>query len=864
MNGRLFTLLIFLLLGPSAWASEGDSLLIEVNYSPFSYRAERSLSPRPMVGLALSGGGARGLAHIGVLKALEEAEIPIDYIAGTSMGAVVGGLYAAGYSHRRLEDIALGVDWKDIFWDSPSQAQLFPTQREGSPPSLFQVSFAGWRPKIPQALTGGQRLTSLLTSLTLEANYSAHSDFDRLSIPFRAIATDLITGREIILGRGDLALALRASIAIPLIFTPVEVGSLLLADGGLVDIIPVDVVKEMGADLVIAVDVTADFDPKKMLEDPLAIGTRSATIVFRRASQKLLEASDLVIRPGLERHSSLDYNQVGFLIKMGEEAAKAQIPKIKRLLESRSRGERGDYDIIEVKGEGALGAFPIRPGERVSAREIRGGLERVLSLGRFSQVQAILKRAFQGYILSLRVKVNPICRGIKIIGNTIFSEEELRGNLRFRGGEILNYNWMYEDIDSLEAFYGRRGYVLVEVEEAEFDSASGILTYEVDEGRLYKVLLTGNRRTKKWVVLRYFPLKAGDIFNSFLAQEGIENAYATGLFDLVYIDVKRSPQGPILAVSVKEKGSVKFGLGARYDNIWGQDYFLQITDSNILGIGNEVSLRVRKGTSREGCNLGFEAHRIWKSYLTYRLQGFFEREKEGTFSRGERIGELWVKRTGIGLSFGEQIGRLGTASLDGRVERVETEGISGYGYPLRAFSLRSLSLKSTDHSMDRYPFPQKGGYHLLHFEFATKWLGSEREYGKANFSIRSYKTWRKRHTVSLHLRLGVSDHSLPFEERFRIGGRMSIWGYQEDELRGNFLLESGLAYRFKLPYGFYLKARVGLGNIWPERERVKLTHPLVGGGVGVALSTPLGPIELDYGCHRKGKGIFYFAAGYDF
>ncbi len=861
-QSRLVALFLCLLLMPQAWGCGGDSLLIEMSYP--SRGGFVPLSPRPTLGLALSGGGARGLAHIGVLKALEEAKIPIDYIAGTSMGAVVGGLYAAGYSPEKLEEIAKKVDWRDIFRDRPSRSQLFPTQKESSPPPLLQVSFSGWRPKIPQALTGGQKLTNLFTSLTLEANYRAHANFDLLPTPFRAVATDLISGREIVLGRGDLVLALRASIAIPLVFTPVQVGSLLLADGGLVDIVPVDVVKQMGADLVIAVDATAKLDPQEILENPWAIGTRSATIVFSHSGQKLLQASDLVIKPNLAGYTSLDYNQVKFLIRMGEEEAKAKIPQIRRLLSAKSTQEEKVYNLVEVKGGEGLADFPIRLETVVSAREIREGLAKLLSRGTFSQAKAILRRAPLGYSLSLQVKGNPICRGIKIIGNTIFAGEELRDRLRSKEGERFNYNWMREDIDSLEDLYRRKGYLLAQVEEAGFDATSGLLTYRIDEGRLYRVGLTGNRRTKKWVVLRYFPLKGGDVFNSSLAEKGMENAYATGLFDLVNIDVKRSPRGPILTVSVREKGSVKLGLGAKYDDEWGQDYFLRITDSNILGIGNEVSLRLRGGKSKEGGNLGFKADRIWKSYLTYRLQAYFKEERGRVFFAGREKGEFWVRRRGIFFSFGEGIGKLGTASLEGRMERVELRGISGYGYPTGELSLRTLSLRSIDDSVDRYPFPRNGRYHSLQFEFAPKWLGNEREYGKATFTVRSYKTWRRRHTIFSHIRLGVSDHSLPFAEEFRMGGRKSLWGYAENELRGSFLLETGLAYRFKLPKRLYLQAEFGLGNTWQGRDEVKLTSPLFGGGLGIALSTPLGPIEFDYGWHWKGKGMLYFSAGYDF
>jgi len=861
MKSKIFALFLFLLPVAQVWGSGGDSLLIEMSYP--GRRGSVPPSPRPTLGLALSGGGARGLAHIGVLKALEEAKIPIDYIAGTSMGAVVGGLYAAGYSPEKLEEIAKRVDWRGIFRDRPSRSQLFPTQRESYPPPLLQVSFSGWRPQIPQALTGGQKLTNLFTSLALEANYRAHANFDLLPIPFRAVATDLISGREIVLGRGDLALALRASIAIPLVFTPVQAGSLLLADGGLVDIIPVDVVRRMGAELVVAVDATAKLDPQEILENPWEIGTRSATIVFSHTGQKLLQASDLVIKPNLATYTSLDYKQVDFLIKMGEEAAKAKVPQIKRLLSSRSTQEEKLYSLVEVKKGKGLGGFSIKSGTVTSAREVRNGLAKLLSQGTFSQAKAILKRDPPGYSLSLQVKENPICRRIEITGNTIFAGEELKDHLSSREGERFNYNWMREDIDSLEELYRRRGYNLAQVEEATFDTTTGGLTYRIAEGRLAEVRLTGNRRTKRWVVLRYFPLKRGDLFNSFLAEKGLENAYATGLFDLVNLDVKRSPRGPILTISVREKGSVKLGLGVKYDNEWGQDYLFQITDSNILGIGNEVSLRLREGR-REGGSLGFRADRIWRSYLTYRLQAYFRGERGRVFFAGRETGEFQVRRGGIFFSLGEGIGKLGTASLEGRVERVELRGISGEGYSTGVFSLRTISLRSIDDSVDRYPFPRRGRYHSLRFEFAPKWLGNKGEYGKATFTVRSYKTWKRRHTFYFHLRLGVTDHSLPFAEEFEMGGRKSLWGYEEDELRGNFLLEAGLAYRFKLFQRLYLQARFGLGNTWQGRDEVKLTSPLFGGGLGLALSTPLGPIEFDYGWHWKGRGMLYFSAGYGF
>jgi len=192
-------------------------------------------SPRPRVGLVLSGGGARGAAHIGVLKALEEMCIPVDVIVGTSMGAIVGGIYAAGSSPAQLEALVTSIEWNEAFRDTPRTEELSFRRKEDSASQMikFDAGIHDGKFTLPMGLIQGQNLTFTLKSHLLRT--TGIDDFDRLKIPFRAVAADIETGRKVVLGKGDLAGAMRASMSIPGVFAPVEIDGKLLVDGGIAE-----------------------------------------------------------------------------------------------------------------------------------------------------------------------------------------------------------------------------------------------------------------------------------------------------------------------------------------------------------------------------------------------------------------------------------------------------------------------------------------------------------------------------------------------------------------------------------------------------------------------------------------------------
>lgn len=280
---------------------------------------------RKKVGLVLSGGGAKGVAHIGALKVIEEAGIPIDYIAGTSMGAIVGGLYAIGYTPHQLDSMVKSQNWSFLLSDEPQRATKTFMEKEDDSKYVLTLPFTK-TPKevIPDGIIKGQNLESLFTNLTI--GYHDSINFNKLPIPYACVAVDLVEGREIVFHSGKLATVMRASMAIPAAFTPVRLGNMVLVDGGLINNFPVDVALDMGADIIIGVDVQNE--PKK--DDPVATVTamidKMSGMLSKGAFDKNLKNVDLYIKVDVEGYNAASFNThaLDTLNNRGEFAARSK------------------------------------------------------------------------------------------------------------------------------------------------------------------------------------------------------------------------------------------------------------------------------------------------------------------------------------------------------------------------------------------------------------------------------------------------------------------------------------------------------------------------------------------------------------
>ncbi|MGC9387255.1 MAG: patatin-like phospholipase family protein [Hydrogenovibrio sp.] len=308
--------------------------LFTVVSSGHTLAVETTETKRPKIGLVLPGGGAHGLAHIGVLKELERLKIPIDYISGTSMGALVGGLYASGLSPEEIEAFADNVDWNQTFNDSNSRNYLSFRRKEDQFHYLVkgEFGFDGTTFKLPSGLLLGQQQAMILEGMTLPVSHI--HDFDKLPTPFRAVATNARTGQEVILKSGDLASALRASMSVPGIFAPVHIDGQSLVDGGVTNNTPIDVVRNMGADIVIVSDIHSK-TPEKEANSYLGVSSQIISSVINANSLRQLDTlqpQDILIRPNIpEAIGSANFDHPKELIEIGLKAAEAKAPTLRKL-----------------------------------------------------------------------------------------------------------------------------------------------------------------------------------------------------------------------------------------------------------------------------------------------------------------------------------------------------------------------------------------------------------------------------------------------------------------------------------------------------------------------------------------------------
>ncbi|NWB95002.1 patatin-like phospholipase family protein [Pseudomonas gingeri] len=416
-------------------------------------------APRPKIGLVLSGGAARGLAHIGVLKALEEQGIRIDAIAGTSMGAVIGGLYASGYKIDELEKLALGIDWRQALSDAPPREDI-PFRRKQDDRDFLvkqQLSFHDdGSLGLPLGVIQGQNLAMLLESMLAHA--SGTRDFDKLPIPFRAVATDIANGEKVVFRRGHLPQVVRASMSIPAVFAPVELDGRLLVDGGLTDNIPLDVVREMGVDIAIVVDIGTPLRSRKQLATVVDVLNQSITLMTRRNSEEqlaTLHRNDILIQPALASYGSTDFGRAEEIIDAGYRATRildARLAALRpppnpdaELVAARAPEQRTPViNAIKIENDSKVSEAVIRYyirqplGEPLDLERLRIDMGTLYGLDYFEQVQYRVARKGQEHTLVISARGKRSGTDYLRLGLNL--SDDMRGNSAFNIGASYRVN----------------------------------------------------------------------------------------------------------------------------------------------------------------------------------------------------------------------------------------------------------------------------------------------------------------------------------------------------------------------------------------------------------------------------------------
>jgi NTE family protein len=427
-----------------------SSLLLCILLSAYSYAqevAKPAPTGRPKIGLVLEGGGALGLAHIGVLQWMEEHRIPVSYVAGTSMGGLVGGIYATGRSPAEVREITNGINWDDVLrGQTPFQDLSFRRKQDAHEvPNSLEFGLAKGL-QFPGGFNSGQQVSLILDRVALP--YSELQSFNELPIPFACVATDLVSGKPHIFRSGPLALALRSTMSLPGIFTPVRTGDHIYADGGLLNNIPIDVAKEMGADIVIGIHLeTEPLSPTAPLSSFAVLG-ESISVMIAANELRSMEQADLLVSVPLQKYNALDYGAADAIIKAGYDAAAAKAKVLSAF--SVSEAEWQQYlanrnarrktapipEFIQVAGTGKELAESIQKrlsvdvGKPVDTAKLDGQMMRLQGQGRFANAgySMVEKDGAQGLQITTEPKpyAPPVVRPILLIdgsdyNNVLFS-----------------------------------------------------------------------------------------------------------------------------------------------------------------------------------------------------------------------------------------------------------------------------------------------------------------------------------------------------------------------------------------------------------------------------------------------------------
>jgi len=827
----------------------------------------------PKIALALSGGGARGLAQIGVLKVFERHGLHIDGIAGTSMGAIIGGLYAIGYTAQELDSLARQIVWDEIIRDAPPRQQLFLAEKAEQLRHLFLLRFQGFSPDIQSAFTSGIKLNQLLSELIWKARYPVSRNFNNLVIPFRAVSTDLLTGQKVVFSEGSLIEALRASMAIPLLFTPVKKDNAWLVDGGLVQNLPVDDACELQCDLVVALDTSSKLRTIDYLKAPWEVADQVTTIMSQESIQAQYKKADVGIQPQLESLSNTDYSKIDDFIKAGEQAAEAKIPIINQLLSNWDSGiQKTLYSVKAITVTGChhqsaddyLKKLNLDIQDSISTQDIQWAVQKLYQSGLLTNIQSYYDTS--RHVLHFHMSETPWIERIEISGNHEYPDSLLLSLMGTHPYQRIQIQQGQNDIRKLLAHYHQAGYTLIRLQSTSVKDNT--LHIELDEGRISDLLICGNQTTKPFVIQRELTIHPGELFNIAAVNQSIQNIYSTGYFKDVRFEVIQMKTGYRLIFYVTEHQYSLARFGLRYDLERRSKGFIEMVQDNIWGIGAEGIITGLLGKKDEQLAARLRADRLYTTYLTSRLEIGYNRSTYAYYHNHQSQGTYTLRQLYGTFGVGRQMQRLGTVSIEIHSDIFNIEADSNIAVTPDKKFIQTVCIRSEVDTRDRMPFPNRGKYHHFEYETSSRFLGSDIDFIKLYSWLESYYKIHK--TFVFHPRFfwGTSGLSTPFPKQFRMGGLNSFIGLPTDAWIGKRCLLLSNTLRYHLPtrkfVTSYLSIRYDFGGIWEKYAKINEDDFKHGIGIILSINTIMGPLHLAAGFMNDGQDQYYLSFGHSF
>ncbi len=760
-----------------------------------------NIKPRPKIGLVLSGGGARGFAHIGTLKLLDSLKIPVDFVAGTSMGGIIGALYSIGYSGKEIEQIARNTNWEEIFSDSPSRNRQPFIKKITSGRYQISLPVEGIVPGLPSGLIKGQKVFQILSKLIYA--YQNVNDFRELPIPFSCVAADIVSGKEVILNRGSLALAIRATMSIPTIFTPVEWGDSLLVDGGIVNNLPVDVVKEMGADIVIAVNVGTPKFKREELNSIIPILEQTINLAGFKKEEESIKKADVVITPNLQGFSAASFSResVDSIIARGDIAAKTGMNACMQIQQKYSLNREIPTLIDDSSGSGKIRL-----------------------------------------------------RGISIAGNTTLPAKFIYEIFALKPGNYCTFDSVSHCVSGLK----QTGYfknVKYELKPAGGNNVDLILIVkEIEPPIISDVSIATDGSLSENFIRKLLGVKAGSHFNTDDIDSKITYLYGLDYFETIHYEIQPVSEKLInLMFHFKEKPKRVLNLGLRFDDKYKFVGALSFEGSNIIfpGVRLESELQFI-GLTQVNIKLFYPTRTLDFPLYPFIKYSFKDididmyganknifstfSDRSSSFSGG--FGILFSQFTNLELEYNFE--EMNVHNLRLQLPKIQ----SSFG----SENIKSLRARWIVDLLDDAVFPFSGIHIHANYENSRKQIKSSLNYSRFQVDGAYYYSIDNNNTFRITGFYGETSGDIPFYKLIYRGGQNQFIGLNYMQNSGIEVSEAGMDYRFKIQNKIYASlAGAAAKRIQPAYfGGGKGSKILYAAGLSLIYRSPAGPVVFTY------------------
>lgn len=852
---------------------------------------------RPKVALVLSGGALRGVAHVGVFKELEREGVQFDYIIGTSIGSIIGGMYASGYSADEIDSIVSYTNWQEFFslGNNSNRSELFYDQKKINDRAFLSFRFNDFNFVVPEAISLGSKYINFLNTVLWKAPYQVATSFDDLKYKFRAVATDLNQAEPICFHCGNLATVLRASSTLPLRFSPVRYDDKILVDGGIFANMPTAYATEFNPDYTILVDVSSPLLSKDELNKPWNVADQVVSIQMKYHENEARKKANVVITPSLNDIQFSDFNKITSIISEGEISCREQIHNIHAfereykdsLLKANLDKIRNiDFTNIEIHAAG----FNAKDTEYLNQIHTVKSFEHLVEILYNIDSYKNTRLTYNEMLKQITLNATPYTSYDTI---EVICEDTTISSFIYDSLSILHINKHFTDDQNSDIrelvlkILSKRGYYFSNV---KIENKNSKLRVHINVSRLNNIIISGNTSVASKFIKRNVKLSKGDYISVDLLATAWEDIFNTNLFSYVEIQVfnNQFQDDANIYINVKEIGSQRINFGIKADEATKTRVGIDLLEENFLNSGSRVNFQFTGGERIIKTNLSFEQPRILDTYFTYKMQAYYEYNR---ISRSELVDDLpghkfyYIPRLdlgtqALGIKFyaGSQIQKSGRIAVEGRYEfqRHYDWDIADEDKP-DFHSINTIKLGADFDTEDKSFFPTRG--YLVSLSLESNLFNHQKNdaFSKAFFKYKNSETIGNL-TISPKLVFGFADKTTPFLEFFDLASNAEdgFYGILKDQEKGRQIVKAQLELRYKMDFfriffDTYLSLRYDLGSVWRVPEQIKFSTLKHGLGISLQLDTPIGPAKFSVGNAFKftkdpntlilGPLAFYYSIG---